>query len=76
MRLTPRPQDRRPDPPPYGGDAARVILVGTLAWAGALVLALALQSTLQAQGRGWWVWAPVAAIPMGLYGLRVARRRS
>jgi hypothetical protein len=75
MRLTPRPQDRRPDPPPDGGDARRTILVGTVLWGLALVAAAAMHSTLQAQGRGWWVWTPVAAIPMGLYGLRAARRR-
>jgi len=76
MRLTPRPQDRRPDPAPYGGDAPRTILIGTALWGVALVAALIGYPTLQAQGHGWWVWTPVAAIAMGLYGLRAARRRS
>ena len=51
MRLTPRPQDRRPDPPPFGGDARRTILVGTLAWGVALVAALAMHASLSAKRR-------------------------
>jgi hypothetical protein len=52
-----------------------VVLLGVGVWAVLLVVALLTRSRLQAEGRGWWVWTPVAAIVLGLYGLRYIRHR-
>lgn len=76
MRLTPRPGERRPDPPPLATDDARTVIVGTVVWGVLLVLALLFRGWLADTGRGWWVWTPVVGIALGLYGLRyLARRR-
>jgi Protein of unknown function (DUF2530) len=75
MRWRPDPATRRPDPEPLRSDDRRVVLVGTAAWAVLLLLAGVARSTLVAQGRGWWLWTPVAGVLLGLYGLRAIRRR-
>ena len=76
MRFTPRPDQRRSDPPPIQENASRIIVIGMAAWAVALLVLVVQWSNLQSQGRGWWIWTPVVAIGLGLYGLRAARRRS
>jgi hypothetical protein len=52
-----------------------VVRFGTGVWAVLLVVAIVLHGRLAEQGRGWWVWTPVAAIALGLYGLRYIERR-
>ncbi len=75
MRLYVRSADRRPDPPPLQTNDHAVVWLGIAVWAGLLIVALLLRSRLEEQGRGWWVWTPVAAIVLGLYGLYYLRRR-
>ena len=75
MRLYVRSADRRPDPPPLRTDDRRAVLVGMGVWAVLLVAALVFHGRLAADGRGWWVWTPVVALALGLYGLRYIRRR-
>lgn len=75
MRLYLRSADRRPDPPPLRTNDRAVILAGLAVWAVLLAAALALHSRLVADGRGWWMWTPVAGIVLGLYGLRYVRKR-
>lgn len=75
MRLYLRSADRRPDPAPLETNDRAVVLFGITVWAILLVVALAMHSRLESQGRGWWVWTPVAAIGLGLYGLHYLRRR-
>ena len=75
MRLYVRSADRRPDPPPLRTDDRRAVLVGMGVWAVLLVAALVFHDRLAADGRGWWVWTPVVALGLGLYGLRYIRRR-
>jgi type VI protein secretion system component VasK len=61
-------ESRRPAPPPLEANDRRVTIVGTAAWAVALVVVLVLraQDTAVAQ---WWVWTCVAGICMGLFAL-------
>lgn len=75
MRLTPAPGERRPDPPPLATNDRKTVLVGIGIWAVLLVLALIFHGWLEETGRGWWVWTPVVAIALGLYGLRYLGRR-
>lgn len=75
MRLYVRSKDRRPDPEPLRTDDRRTVLVGTVIWAVLLVAAVVLRGRLEESGRGWWVWTPVVAIALGLYGLRYIRLR-
>ncbi len=74
MRLYQRSADRRPDPPPLATNDRVTVLVGILGWVVLLVLALAFRDRLVAEGRGWWVWTPVAGVLLGLTGLRYLRR--
>jgi len=75
VRLTPRPDQRRPDPPPLPTNDRRTVVVGTIVWGVLLVGAVAVHGRLQASGRGWWVWVPVAGVLLGLIGLRLVSRR-
>lgn len=75
VRLYVRAADRRPQPPLPPVDDRRPVAVGTLIWAVLLVAALLARDDLAGQGRGWWVWTPVAGIALGLLGLVYVRRR-
>lgn len=52
-----------------------VLAVGTALWALALVVLLALRSTLDRHDAGWWIWVCVAGLGLGAWGLRVTTRR-
>ena len=77
---------RRPPPPPLEANDRRVTVVGTVAWAVALVVLVVLRTQIPADSR-WWVWTCVAGVCMGLFALwyvprfkrsraRKARRRA
>jgi hypothetical protein len=77
---SPRP-DRAPDAgpaperrvvEPLEVDAVVVVTAGTALWAVALVVLVLLHGTLDRHGAGWWVWAAVAGIGLGLIGLSMA----
>jgi len=70
MRWYTRSAERRPDPEPAETDERAVVRWVSIGWALALVAALIGRSRLEEQGRGWWVWVPVVAIVLGLYGFR------
>jgi len=75
VRLTPRPEERRPDPPPLPTNDRRTVDVGTIVWGVLLVLAIAFHGRLGESGHGWWVWVPVAGVLLGLLGLWYLGRR-
>lgn len=67
-----------PDPAtiaPLDVDGVRAIAVGTVLWAVALVVALALRSQLAENDLGWWIWVCLAGMLLGLPGLWFVRRR-
>jgi ABC-type nickel/cobalt efflux system permease component RcnA len=58
----------RPAPPPLEANDQRVTIVGTVAWAVALVVVLVLRAE-DSTAPQWWVWTCVAGICMGLFAL-------
>ncbi len=66
---------RRPDPEPLEVDAVRIVTVGTLLWAVALVACLPFLSTLRARGHLWWVATALVGFLIGLWGVVYCRRR-
>ncbi|MGF1646431.1 MAG: DUF2530 domain-containing protein [Kineosporiaceae bacterium] len=44
-------------------------LLGTVAWAVLLGVALARQQDLVASGREWWLWTCLAGVALGLAGM-------
>ena len=64
-----------PDPAPLETDDVRIVLVGTVAWAVALVVLLALRVLDAAEVRDWWLGMCAYGIALGLFGARYCRRR-
>jgi hypothetical protein len=61
---------------PLDVDGVRTVVVGTAAWAVAVVTLLAMRTRLDEHNRGWWVWVCVAGLGLGLLGyLYCVRRR-
>jgi hypothetical protein len=69
----------RPSPPPLEGNDQLVTGIITAGWAVALVVLLILRDQLPASER-WWIWACVAGLAIGVFGLcyvpRLKRSRS
>jgi ribosomal protein L32 len=59
---------RRPAPPPLEANDRRVTIVGTMAWAVALAVLLALRGQIPASDR-WWIWTCAVGVTMGLFAL-------
>ncbi len=51
------------------------VLVGTVIWAVVLVLSLIFRPYLVDHGHGWWVWAAVAGLGLGVFGFWFVNRR-
>lgn len=66
---------RRPDPEPLDVDAVKVVAVGTVLWAVALVACLPFLSRLRSDGHLWWVPTAVVGFLLGLLGIWVCQRR-
>ena len=79
MRLWLNESERRPDQAPARADARKAVLVGTIAWLVALVVALVFRTQLEAAGLGWLLWAALTGLVLGVIGLVVVqliRRRA
>jgi uncharacterized protein DUF2530 len=59
---------RLPPPPPLEANDKLVTVVGTAAWAVALVVLLVLRDQIPA-GQRWWIWTCAAGLAMGLFAL-------
>ena len=75
MRFARLPLESRPTPPAARTDDRLAALAGLAAWAVALVVVLAQRGSLVADDRGWWVWACVAGLALGVIGLVHLQRR-
>lgn len=56
-------------------DLARVVLIGTVLYAVAAVVLLALNTPLTHAGHGRWPWVAVSGVGLGLFGLYYLKRR-
>ncbi len=63
------------DVQPVDVDGVRTVAVLTVLWAVAFVLLALRADTLEAEGRGWWLWACLAGVGLGLLGLEYTRKR-
>ena len=69
MRLWLKDSERRPDPAPVKTDDRKAYLVGLILWVIALVAVIVFLPVLTADGRGWWLWACVAGLGLGVIGM-------
>jgi uncharacterized membrane protein len=60
---------------PMEFDLARVVLIGTVLYAVAAVVLLALNTPLTHAGHGRWPWVAVSGAALGLLGLYYLKRR-
>ena len=67
---------RHPDPPPLQTDDVKIVLVGTVLWALALVVLLVLRVADAAEVRDWWLGMCLYGIALGLFGVRYVHRRT
>lgn len=66
---------RRPDPPPLETDDVRTIVLGTAAWAVALVVLIALRLLDVTRVETWWIVMSGWGAGLGLLGVRYCQRR-
>jgi hypothetical protein len=60
---------------PLDVTGVRTLAVGSILWLVAFIALLPFYSTLQDNGRGWWLWTCLAGFGLGLLGLAYCRRR-
>ncbi|WP_157552676.1 DUF2530 domain-containing protein [Jiangella gansuensis] len=60
---------------PLDVDGVRTVAVLTILWAVAFVLLALRMDSLEAEGRGWWLWTCLAGVGLGLLGLEYTRKR-
>ncbi len=63
------------DVEPLDVDGVRTVLVGTAAFFFAFVALIPFYGALADAGRAWWLWACLAGVGLGLFGLEYCRRR-
>jgi hypothetical protein len=56
-------------------DGVRTVAIITVLWALAFVVLAFFRSELDDAGRGWWIWACLAGVGLGLLGLEYCRKR-
>lgn len=69
MRIWLKDSERRPDPAPVKTDDRKAVLVGIALWVVGLAVLLLLLAPLTQAGMGWWLWACVAGLALGLVGI-------
>lgn len=57
------------DVQPLDMDGVLTMIVGTVLWGVAAVAMMPFLGTLDAAGRGWWMWTTVAGFGLGLIGI-------
>ncbi|HEX6338418.1 MAG TPA: DUF2530 domain-containing protein [Jiangellaceae bacterium] len=73
-----RRRDPAKDPPelrPVDVDGVRTVAIITVLWALAFVVLAFFRTDLDEAGRGWWIWACLAGVGLGLLGLEYCRKR-
>ncbi len=72
--MSPR-RAQRPDPAPLETDDVRIVVIGTVGWAIALVVLAVLRLAGVGAVQGWWLLMCIAGIALGLFGVRYCQRR-
>jgi Protein of unknown function (DUF2530) len=62
------PRPDREVPPPLEGNDRLITAAGTIAWAVALIVLLAIRSDLPPSSH-WWIWICVTGFGLGLFAL-------
>ncbi len=70
-----RPRPGRLPLEPYDVDGVATVALGTLAWAVAFLVLLALRDRLAAAGASWWLWTCVVGALLGVLGVLLCWRR-
>ncbi len=60
---------------PLDVDGIRTVGIGSVLWLVALLALLPFYSTLESNGRLWWLWTCLAGFGFGMVGLEYCRRR-
>lgn len=60
---------------PIDPAGTRVLAVGTVLWAIALIGTMVFRQQLAADGNGWWLWTCLAGVLFGLVGVGFFARR-
>jgi hypothetical protein len=69
------PAEDPPELKPVDVDGVRTVAIITVLWALAFVVLAFFRSELDDAGRGWWIWACLAGVGLGLLGLEYCRKR-
>jgi uncharacterized membrane protein len=62
------PKPYREVPPPLEGNDLIITVTGTVAWAVALIVLIAVRHSLP-PGSTWWIWTCATGFGLGLFGL-------
>jgi hypothetical protein len=73
--LSPPEPERRPTPEPLEIDERWVVAIGVAVWIAAIGVLLGLRATTAAYPGDRWLWACAIGVAIGVYGLRLARKR-
>lgn len=63
------------EPEPMRTNDLRMVQIGTVLWAIAFFALLPFRSSLEREGRGWWLATCACGVALGFAGLAVVRRR-
>jgi hypothetical protein len=66
---------RRPDPEPLEDYDVPLIIFGTALWVIAGVVLFAMHDRLEEHDKGWWPYSTIVGAALGLWGIRLVRRR-
>jgi hypothetical protein len=69
MRLWLKDSERLPDPEPVRTDDRKALLAGIIVWVLVLAALVLFIDPLREAGNGWWLWAAISGIAIGLLGL-------
>jgi hypothetical protein len=72
---SPPESERRPTPAPLEVNEGRIVAVGMAVWVAAIGVLLGLRATSAAYPGDRWLWTCAIGIAIGLYGLRLTRKR-
>ena len=75
MKFRVKLADAKPEPEPIESNAKLAVLLGTLAWALALVVFLVLNQLLDQPLPNWWALTCVFGIGLGIFGYFKVRNR-